>query len=1176
MTRVLIVEDDPAWRYLLQTLLEINGYEVDLALNGKEALALAGEEPPQLIISDILMPEMDGFTLCRNWKRDPHLRNIPFVFYTATYTDHEDEAFALSLGADKFIPKPTEPEKFLTAIRQILSDYEDGRLTPATLADDAADNTVLQAYNLALARKLEDKMMEMKRANAALRRQHKQLHLLREMDQAISETLALADVLDKLADGLMQLLAVNRCSVWLAEPDGAFLRGREYGLDNPKPDGGQILLPSDHPLVAHLFRSKRPLAIPDVTDPKFAHIIDPKFVEAFDIHAILLVPLIHREEVIGFLVLNDTHAPRSFSPDEIELAESAATQAVVAIEKARLFTAVAQSESRYRDIFEGIRDAILVEDLDGAILDANQSACQMYGYTRAELLSKRVRDLVAPGYPALMSDHLITPDQPFIPIENVSIRANGEQFPVELTATMQKIGGQDVMLVAVRDITARKEANAQMRLQSAALEATANATFITDPNGIILWANRAFTDLTGYPLAEIVGKTPRLLRSGQHDQEFYADMWQTIQAGRVWRGQLVNRCRDGTFYLDEQTITPLLNEQGEITHFIAVKQNVTHREKSAAALAEYAARLEGLHALDQAILQSASPDQLADLALARVEQLIPCASGGVARVDLESGMADVLARCGNTAVFPPAGSPISLSDFDYTVMGAPYTAILLDDVATTSHRSRELERLLEQGIHAFLHVPLLVEGDLIGVLQLGAETPMAFTDTHLQMARELAGQLAIGWHNAALAAEKQRRVQEMEAVIKASLAMRRAKDRADMPPVILDILLDLLQADGAALAMRDVETGGTLIELGWGEWETWTGLRLAAGQGVTGHVIATGRPYTHADVSADSLVVVPELHQGLTAVACVPLITQEMTIGALMIGRKTAVTDDKLRIFNALSDMTANAIQRAALHAETRHHAAELEDRVAARTHQLAQANERLQELDRLKSKFVSDVSHELRTPITNLNLYLDLLKQGDPDQQSRYLQVLQAEANRLGRLVEDILNLSRLDMGKAHPPTLRQLDLNDLVAHVVTANQPRAAARNLTLDFTPAPGLPPVLAEPNQLVQVATNLIANAINYTPTGFIRINTYLDAEGSQICLEVLDSGIGISAEDQKYLFDRFYRGDTVGQLKIPGTGLGLAIAQEIVALHNGSISVESQLGQGSRFLVCLPVYSQEEE
>ncbi len=248
---------------------------------------------------------------------------------------------------------------------------------------------------------------------------------------------------------------------------------------------------------------------------------------------------------------------------------------------------------------------------------------------------------------------------------------------------------------------------------------------------------------------------------------------------------------------------------------------------------------------------------------------------------------------------------------------------------------------------------------------------------------------------------------------------------------------------------------------------------------------------------------------------------------------------------------------------------AELEQRVAERTHALAEANERLKELDWLKSKFVSDVSHELRTPVTNLKLYVELLERGDPEKRDQYMNILKDQAGRLAQLVEDILDLSRLELG-ADRVKFAPVDLNALVARVVVAHRPGAEAAGLALTFEPGADLPPVRGERNQLAQVVTNLVANALNYTPAGHVRVSTCLAAQRDQVCLQVEDTGVGIDAEDMPHFFDRFYRGKRMVKSDIPGSGLGLAIVKEIVDLHGGSIEVDSQVRQGSTFRVWLPV------
>jgi len=268
-------------------------------------------------------------------------------------------------------------------------------------------------------------------------------------------------------------------------------------------------------------------------------------------------------------------------------------------------------------------------------------------------------------------------------------------------------------------------------------------------------------------------------------------------------------------------------------------------------------------------------------------------------------------------------------------------------------------------------------------------------------------------------------------------------------------------------------------------------------------------------------------------------------------------------IMNIVRDITERKRLEQALAAERDL----LEQRVNDRTRALAEANEQLQELDRLKSKFVSDVSHELRTPVTSLILYLSLLEQGKPDKRPQYLLHAQQQAERMRQLIEDILDLSRLARDKAEL-TLAPVDLNAVLEQAVVAQQPRAEAAGLTLTFEPATELPLMHGDINRLQQVAANLIANAISYTSSGEVHVRSFKLTD--QIGFEVQDSGMGIASEDLPHLFERFYRGQRASQSSVRGTGLGLSIVKEIVEWHGGELEVRSEVGAGSTFTVYLPV------
>lgn len=157
MKRIIIVDDKEQDRYLLKVLLEHSGYNVASASNGAEALDLARKSPPDCIISDILMPQMDGFMLCREWRNDPVLQKLPFVFYTATYTDPRDEQFALNLGADRFIVKPAEPDELVIALCDVLTNGHFKNDAPGVIPESNSES-YFKGYSEVLVRKLEDKL----------------------------------------------------------------------------------------------------------------------------------------------------------------------------------------------------------------------------------------------------------------------------------------------------------------------------------------------------------------------------------------------------------------------------------------------------------------------------------------------------------------------------------------------------------------------------------------------------------------------------------------------------------------------------------------------------------------------------------------------------------------------------------------------------------------------------------------------------------------------------------------------------------------------------------------------------------------------------------------------------------------------------------------------------------
>ena len=240
-------------------------------------------------------------------------------------------------------------------------------------------------------------------------------------------------------------------------------------------------------------------------------------------------------------------------------------------------------------------------------------------------------------------------------------------------------------------------------------------------------------------------------------------------------------------------------------------------------------------------------------------------------------------------------------------------------------------------------------------------------------------------------------------------------------------------------------------------------------------------------------------------------------------------------------------------------------------TRELEIRNERLLELDRLKDEFVALVSHELRTPLTSIRGYLELVMDGEAgpvtDDQRQFLGVVERNANRLLDLVGDLLFLAQIEAGKLSLE-VGAVDLAALAAESVETARPLAEEKGVTLTLATSP-LPLLAGDRARLAQLLDNLVSNAIKFTPEGG-RVDVRASASNGNAILEVRDTGMGIAAEEQEHIFERFFRTSRATEQAIQGTGLGLAISKAIVHAHGGAITLASSEGEGATFKVAIPI------
>ncbi len=243
-----------------------------------------------------------------------------------------------------------------------------------------------------------------------------------------------------------------------------------------------------------------------------------------------------------------------------------------------------------------------------------------------------------------------------------------------------------------------------------------------------------------------------------------------------------------------------------------------------------------------------------------------------------------------------------------------------------------------------------------------------------------------------------------------------------------------------------------------------------------------------------------------------------------------------------------------------------------AATASLTAANDSLKELDRLKDDFISTVTHELRTPLTSIRAFSEILHDNpdiDAAERHRFLGLIIKESERLTRLINQVLDLAKLESGLAEWQTA-DIDLGEIINDAVGSTSQIFKGHGVKVEAELPRSVPAVAADRDRVMQVMLNLLSNAVKFSPAGTGRVVVRIVVEGTSVRVDVEDNGVGIGREHQAAIFEKFRQvGDTLTQ-KPAGTGLGLAICRQIVARLGGRLWVESEMGRGSVFSFTLPL------
>lgn len=352
---------------------------------------------------------------------------------------------------------------------------------------------------------------------------------------------------------------------------------------------------------------------------------------------------------------------------------------------------------------------------------------------------------------------------------------------------------------------------------------------------------------------------------------------------------------------------------------------------------------------------------------------------------------------------------------------------------------------------------------------------------------------------------------------------------------------ELTDSEASSLLLYEKQTHSLYFEAATGALVDGVGQRaIPADNSIAGWVFTHGEPILSQDVLND-----PRFYREMDAltqfetqsILGVPLRTKDKILGVIESVNKTEgiFTDEDVQILQTLAAQAAIAIENSQLF---------------------------------MQSDLIAEIVHELRTPLAALTAASHLLQRSDlpADQRTKLSQTILNEVQRLNDLTTDFLELSRLESGRTHFER-EPVHLGGLVQESLEVVRAQAESKEIKLETEIDPSLTPVHGDRKILKQLLLNLLTNAIKYSPPESV-VTVVLRSEGNEVLMEVRDTGRGISPEDQKRLFQRFYRAGNA-QDEVQGTGLGLVIAKRIAESHEGSISVESILGKGSTFTVRLP-------
>ena len=641
---------------------------------------------------------------------------------------------------------------------------------------------------------------------------------------------------------------------------------------------------------------------------------------------------------------------------------------------------------------------------------------------------------------------------------------------------------------------------------SRAVQQNPASIIITDPEGNMEFVNDALCEITAYSREELIGQNPRILKSGEQQESFYKEMWDTILRGETWRGKFHNKKKNGELYWANSVISPLFDEEGKIIQYVATEEDITEEKRN------YLIQKVQFN-IAHSMVTSPTLNDLFTRVKTELNKILYAKNFFIALFDTNTG--NLTAQLGEDE-----------KEFVTIIPSESLSGKVIKARKPLLFTRKEIKQLADKGeiilvgkrAEIWLGAPLVIKDNVLGVVVVQSyDNPRAYDEKDVEIMGIIANQISLYI--------EQKRTEEF------NLKLSKATEQSPAAIVITN-------------------TKGT-IEYVNPKFTENSGYTLAEAIGKNPRILKSG-----------------EHDKNFYKELWDTVLSGKEWEGELHNKKKNGdLFWENVRIspiFNETGEIT---------------HLLAIKEEITEKKKMLTEliaAKEKAQESDRLKTAFLQNMSHELRTPLNGILGFSQLLSADDMDIQSikEYASYIEASGNRLMGLINNILDVSKIEAGVVEIQK-KPFYLNSLINEVYQSFKIRLNKKGINLELKK--GLPDersvIVTDEARLNQIIMNLMDNAFKFTDSGKIRL-AYEVTDKNELLFSVQDTGRGIAPEHQERIFERFYQVDISISRGFEGAGLGLPISKGLVESLGGKMWLQSAPVKGTTFYFTIPYLKKE--